>query len=80
MYHFRSDGCAAVHSEYLWCGDSLISTTEIYGGSVNLFCRTLRRLGIECIHVSANTTDAEIHRAFRPNTKAIFGETIANPP
>lgn len=60
-------------------GDSLISTMEIYGGSVNLFSHTLRRLGIECIYVSANATDEEIHRAFRPNTKAVFGETIANP-
>ena len=53
-------------------GDSLISTAEIYGGSVNLFSHTLRRLGLECIYVSANAADEEIHRAFRPNTKAIF--------
>lgn len=40
---------------------------------------SLRRLGIECIYVSANATDEEIHRAFRPDTKAVFDETIANP-
>ena len=57
----------------------IIRTTEFYGGSVNLFSHTLRSLGIECIYVSANATDDEIHRAFRPDTKAVFGETIANP-
>ena len=60
-------------------GDSFISTTEIYGGSVNLFSFTLKRLGIECIYIDKNASDEEIHRAFRSNTKAVFGETIANP-
>ncbi len=60
-------------------GDSIISVPEIYGGSINLFSFTLKRLGIECIYVPQNATDEEIHAAFRPNTKAVFGETIANP-
>lgn len=60
-------------------GDSFISTMEIYGGSVNLFSRTLRRLGIECIYIDKNATDEEIDAAFQANTKAVFGETIANP-
>ena len=60
-------------------GNSFISTSQIYGGTVNLFSFTLKRLGIECIYVSQDASDEEIHRAFRPNTKAVFGETIANP-
>ena len=60
-------------------GDSFISTTEIYGGSVNLFSHILRRLGIECIYIDKNATDEEIGAAFQRNTKAVFGETIANP-
>ena len=60
-------------------GDSFISTSEIYGGTVNLFSFTLKKLGIECIYINKNATDAEIDRAFRQNTKAVFGETIANP-
>jgi len=60
-------------------GDSFISTTEIYGGSVNLFSYTLKRLGIECIYIDKNASDQEIDKAFRPNTKAVFGETLANP-
>ena len=60
-------------------GDSFISTSQIYGGTVNLFSFTLKRLGIECIYMSQDASDEEIHRAFRPNTKAVFGETIANP-
>ena len=60
-------------------GDSFISATEIYGGTVNLFSFTLKRLGIECIFVDKKSTDEEIAAAFKPNTKAVFGETIANP-
>lgn len=60
-------------------GDSFISTTEIYGGTVNLFSFTLKKLGIECIFVDKNATDEEIDKLFKPNTKAVFGETIANP-
>ena len=60
-------------------GDSFISSTEIYGGTINLFAFTLKKLGIECIFVDKNAPDEEIHAAFKPNTKLVFGETIANP-
>ena len=60
-------------------GDSFVSTTAIYGGTVNLFTHTLRKLGIECIYVDQDASDEEINAAFKPNTKAVFGETIANP-
>ena len=60
-------------------GDSFISTTQIYGGTVNLFAFTLKKLGIECIFVGHDASDEEIHAAFKPNTKAVFGETLANP-
>ena len=60
-------------------GDSFISSTEIYGGTVNLFAFTLKKLGIECIFVDKNATDEEINAAFKPNTKLVFGETLANP-
>ena len=60
-------------------GDSFISSTEIYGGTVNLFAFTLKKLGIECIFVDKNASDEEIHAAFKSNTKLVFGETIANP-
>ncbi len=60
-------------------GDSFISTTQIYGGSLNLFSVTLKKQGIECIYVDCNADDETIEKAFKPNTKAVFGETIANP-
>ena len=60
-------------------GDSFISLSEIYGGTVNLFAFTFKRMGIECIFVDKNATDEEIEAAFKSNTKAVFGETIANP-
>lgn len=60
-------------------GDSFISATEIYGGTVNLFWFTLKKLGIECIPVSTDADEETIEKAFKPNTKAVFGETIANP-
>jgi len=60
-------------------GDSFVSTTAIYGGTVNLFSVTLKRLGIECIYVDQDAGEAEILAACKPNTKAVFGETLANP-
>ena len=60
-------------------GDSFISSSEIYGGTVNLFAFTLKKLGIECIFVDRDATDEEIRAAFKPNTKLVFGETLANP-
>ncbi len=63
----------------LQAGDSFISTTTIYGGTVNLFAVTFKKMGIECIFVSPDASEEEIRAAFKPNTKAVFGETIANP-
>ncbi len=60
-------------------GDSFISSTCIYGGTVNLFNFTLKKLGIECIWVKEDASEEEIAKAFKPNTKLVFGETIANP-
>ena len=60
-------------------GDSFVSAAAIYGGTVNLFSVTLKRLGIECIYVDQGASEEQIAAAFRPNTKLIFGETIANP-
>lgn len=60
-------------------GDSFISTGTIYGGTVNLFAVTLKKLGIECIWVDGNASEEEIQKSFKPNTKAVFGETLANP-
>ncbi len=60
-------------------GDSFISSSSIYGGTVNLFAVTLKRMGIECIFVDVDATKEELMAAFKPNTKAVFGETIANP-
>ena len=60
-------------------GDHIVSSSAIYGGSLNLFAVTLKRLGIEVTFVSPEASEDEIQAAFRPNTKALFGETIANP-
>lgn len=60
-------------------GDSFISSTCIYGGTVNLFSVTLKKLGIEVIWLPATATYEEILAAFKPNTKCVFGETLANP-
>ena len=60
-------------------GDSFIAVKELYGGAINLFSYTLPKLGIECIYIDQNSSDEEIHKAFKENTKAFFGETIANP-
>ncbi|MBO5436782.1 MAG: O-acetylhomoserine aminocarboxypropyltransferase/cysteine synthase [Thermoguttaceae bacterium] len=60
-------------------GDSFISTPQIYGGTVNLFAFTLKKYGIECIFVDQNADEETISKAFKPNTKLVFGETLANP-
>ncbi|MGN0609312.1 MAG: O-acetylhomoserine aminocarboxypropyltransferase/cysteine synthase family protein [Oscillospiraceae bacterium] len=60
-------------------GDSFIASSSIYGGTINLFAVTLKRMGIECIWVSVDATEEELNAAFKENTKAVFGETIANP-
>ena len=60
-------------------GDHFVSTTTIYGGTYNLFSVTMKKLGIEVTFVDADAPAEEIEKAFRPNTKALFGETISNP-
>ena len=60
-------------------GDHFITANTIYGGTFNLFGVTLKKLGIECTFVSQEASEEEIDKAFRPNTKALFGETISNP-
>ena len=61
------------------CGDHIVSSSSIYGGTFNLFAVTMKRMGIDFTFVSPDCTAAELDAAFRPNTKAVFGETIANP-
>ena len=61
------------------CGDHFISSSAIYGGTFNLFAVTLKRMGIEVTFISPDASDEEFEAAFRPNTKLVFGETIANP-
>ena len=60
-------------------GDHFVSSSTIYGGTYNLFAVTMKKLGIECTLVDPDASEEEILAAFRPNTKALFGETIANP-
>ena len=60
-------------------GDHIVTSNEIYGGTYNLFGVTLKKLGIDCTFVSQEASEEEISAAFRPNTKALFGETISNP-
>ncbi|MBE6293588.1 MAG: O-acetylhomoserine aminocarboxypropyltransferase/cysteine synthase [Bacteroidaceae bacterium] len=60
-------------------GDHFVSATTIYGGTYNLFSVTMKKLGIEVTFVDADAPAEEIQKAFRPNTKALFGETISNP-
>ena len=60
-------------------GDHVVASSAIYGGTYNLLAVTMKRMGLECTFVSPDCTDEELEAAFRPNTKAVFGETIANP-
>lgn len=61
------------------CGDHVVSSSSIYGGSYNLFAVTMKRMGVDFTFVEPDCTPEELDAAFRPNTKAVFGETIANP-
>lgn len=61
------------------CGDHVVASSTIYGGTYNLFAVTMKRMGIEFTFVNPDATEEELDAAFRPNTKALFGETIANP-
>ena len=61
------------------CGDHVVSCSTIYGGTYNLFAVTMKKMGIDFTFVAPDCSDEELEAAFRPNTKAVFGETIANP-
>ena len=61
------------------CGDHVVASSAIYGGTYNLFAVTMKRMGIEFTFVDPECSEAELEAAFKPNTKAVFGETIANP-
>ena len=61
------------------CGDHVVDSSAIYGGTFNLFAVTMKRMGIDFTFVGPDCTEEELEAAFRPNTKAVFGETIANP-
>ena len=60
-------------------GDHVVASSTIYGGTFNLFAVTMKRMQIDFTFVNQDAPEEEIDRAFRPNTKAVFGETIANP-
>lgn len=61
------------------CGDSFLASETIYGGTYNLFGTTMKKMGIECTFVDNDITEEELDKCFKPNTKAVFGETITNP-
>ena len=61
------------------CGDHVVASSSIYGGTYNLFAVTMKKMGVEFTFVSPDCTEEELNAAFQPNTKAVFGETIANP-
>lgn len=61
------------------CGDHVVASSTIYGGTFNLFSVTMKKMGIEFTFVTPDCTEEELAAAFKPNTKAVFGETIANP-
>ena len=61
------------------CGDHIVASTAIYGGTFNLFAVTMKKMGLEFTFIDPDCTEEELNAAFRPNTKAVFGETIANP-
>ncbi len=61
------------------CGDHVVASSTIYGGTYNLFAVTMKKMGIDFTFISPDSTADEIRAAFKPNTKALFGETIANP-
>ena len=61
------------------CGDHVVASSSIYGGTYNLFAVTMKKMGVEFTFVSPDCSPEELDAAFRPNTKAVFGETIANP-
>ncbi len=76
-----SGQAASFYSVFNLCsaGDHVVSSSTIYGGTYNLFAVTMKKMGIDFTFVDPNCSDEELEAAFRPNTKAVFGETIANP-
>lgn len=60
-------------------GSHIVASTEIYGGTFNLFGVTMKKLGIDCTFIDQEASEEEIQKAFRPNTRAMFGETVSNP-
>ena len=63
----------------LHAGDHLVCSAKIYGGTINLFAVTIKKMGIECTFIDPDAPEEEIQKAFKENTKAVFGETLANP-
>lgn len=61
------------------CGDHVVASSAIYGGTYNLFAVTMKKMGVDFTFVSPDCSEEELNEAFKPNTKAVFGETIANP-
>ena len=61
------------------CGDHIVASTAIYGGTFNLFSVTMKKMGLEVTFIDPDCSEEELNAAFKPNTKAVFGETIANP-
>ena len=77
-----ASGAAAIAytiNNLAFSGDHIVSSTTIYGGTYNLFGVTMKKMGIECTFVDQNISEEELLKLVRPNTKAIFGETITNP-
>ena len=60
-------------------GDHFVSTASIYGGTFNLFGVTMKKMGIDCTFVDQDASEEELEKAFRPNTKCVFAETLSNP-
>ena len=61
------------------CGDHIVASSAVYGGTYNLFAVTMKKMGVEFTFVDPDCSEEELENAFKPNTKAVFGETIANP-
>ena len=61
------------------CGDHVVASSAVYGGTYNLFAVTMKKMGVEFTFVDPDCSEEELENAFKPNTKAVFGETIANP-
>ena len=80
LYNIRTSSLTYKYNEHFKSrGDHIVSAATIYGGTINLFAVTLKKFGIECTFVDADASEEEIQKAFKQNTKVVFGETIANP-